>query len=134
MVTGSREVSAKDILCVERHLERLDPDIAFLILGDARGVDTVAWRWAEKKGYVSRDLVERYFADWDLYGKKAGVIRNGMMVDDGKPDLVIAFPHRRSIGTWHAIRYAADRGINVEIYPLPPDSQPRADHHIPTPD
>jgi len=30
--------------------------------------------------------------EWDELGKKAGPLRNQRMLDEGKPDLVVAFP------------------------------------------
>lgn len=118
MVTGSRYCSIEDELKVWRVLDQLDPDMTFLILGDAKGVDRSAKDWAQREGYFEDGLVEVYTADWELYDKKAGVLRNEDMVDIGEPDLVVAFPGPRSVGTWHAIKYAAGRGIEVRIYPI----------------
>lgn len=33
-----------------------------------------------------------YRAEWEKHGKKAGPLRNQRMLDEGKPDLVVAFP------------------------------------------
>lgn len=46
-----------------------------IISGTARGADLYGERYATKKGYS----IERYPADWDKYGKKAGYIRNKEM-------------------------------------------------------
>ena len=50
-------------------------------------------------------------AEWDKYGVSAGPIRNQKMIDEGKPDLVFAFPGGR--GTTDMIRRAAVAGIRV---------------------
>lgn len=53
-------------------------------------------------------------ANWGLYGKRAGYVRNAAMLDEG-PELVIAFWDDESKGTQHTIREATNRGIPVEI-------------------
>jgi hypothetical protein len=52
-----------------------------------------------------------YMADWDGLGRKAGPIRNQRMLDEGKPDLVIAFPGGR--GTADMVRRAREAGVEV---------------------
>lgn len=59
-----------------------------IIQGMAPGADSLARRWAEDNGVETIG----FRASWDLYGKRAGYIRNAQMLDEGKPDLVIAFP------------------------------------------
>jgi YspA, cpYpsA-related SLOG family len=55
--------------------------------------------------------IERYPAEWSKYGKSAGPIRNKKMLDEGKPDLVIAFPGNR--GTANMVQQAKDAGVKV---------------------
>lgn len=59
-----------------------------IIAGKAKGVDTAAINWA----ICNWVLFEEYPADWKKYPKAAGPIRNQQMIDEGKPDLGIAFP------------------------------------------
>lgn len=59
-----------------------------VIHGDAKGADNLAGKWAQDQGH---DL-EVYPADWYTHGRSAGYIRNAKMLEEGKPDLVIAFP------------------------------------------
>ena len=66
------------------------PDV-FIISGGARGADTLAVEWAVMN-YCQVDI---YMADWKQYGRRAGPIRNQQMLDEGKPDLVVAFPGGR---------------------------------------
>jgi len=59
-----------------------------IINGAARGVDSISSEWAR-----SLDIpVIEYPAPWDKYGKSAGFIRNKQMLDEAKPDWVLAFP------------------------------------------
>lgn len=55
-------------------------------------------------------------AEWDYHGRGAGPIRNGDMLDEWRPDVVLAFPSRESVGTRHMIREAIRRGIPVEVW------------------
>jgi cysteine synthase len=85
-----------------------------VIHGAASGADTLADEWAKGKGiYVSA-----YPANWKLYGKSAGPIRNQQMMDTEHPDLVVAFSGGR--GTAHMSRIARKAGVTVlEIKPCP---------------
>ena len=55
--------------------------------------------------------VERFPADWSEYGKAAGAIRNQQMLDEGTPDLVVAFPGGN--GTLDMVRRSQRAGIKV---------------------
>jgi hypothetical protein len=59
-----------------------------IIHGGANGADRLASDYAT----VNYCQEECYPADWNRYGKSAGYIRNRKMLEDGKPDLVVAFP------------------------------------------
>ena len=82
-----------------------------IISGKARGADTLGEKWAEEN-YLE---VDPYPANWAKYGSKAGPIRNQQMIDEGKPDLVVAFPTPRSKGTWDMIRRAEKHGIRTIV-------------------
>ncbi len=71
-----------------------------IIHGDAPGADTLADQWCDVFG-VRKHV---FPANWDKEGRAAGPIRNQRMIDEGKPDLVIAFPGGR--GTADMIRRA----------------------------
>lgn len=78
-----------------------------LICGMARGADRLAYEWAQKHGIT----VLEFPAEWDKYGKRAGYLRNKQMLDEGKPDLVIAFPG--GVGTANMIKLAEEAGVEV---------------------
>ena len=75
----------------------------------ARGADTLADKWAAANGHRS----EGYPADWDTYGRRAGFLRNKQMLEEGKPDLVVAFPGGK--GTEMMISLARCAGVETSI-------------------
>lgn len=81
-----------------------------IISGCATGADTHAIDWS----VVNWVLCEEYPADWKTHGKAAGHIRNQQMLDEGKPDLVVAFPGGR--GTADMIRRAMKAQVPVRRY------------------
>lgn len=81
--------------------------VTALIEGGAKGADALAHAWAVKFGIE----VITFTADWDIDGKRAGPLRNQRMIDEGRPDGVVAFPGGR--GTADMIRRAEAAGIKV---------------------
>lgn len=81
-----------------------------LVSGGARGVDSIAEHYARKRGLEC--IIHE--ADWELFGKSAGFIRNRLIVRDA--DRLIAFQHEHSRGTQHTIDLALDKGIRCKIY------------------
>ncbi len=82
-----------------------------IIVGDARGVDQ-AVREAAANTEVTLTV---YCADWNQYGRRAGIIRNLDMLDR-RPDLVLAFWDGSSPGTRHVINHAKKHNIDLEVY------------------
>lgn len=81
--------------------------ISLIIEGGALGADEWAALWADTRG-VKR---MRFAADWGAHGRAAGPRRNQRMLDEGKPDLVVAFPGGK--GTADMVRRARKAGIPV---------------------
>ena len=77
------------------------------------GVDRWAKEWAEQD---PRATNEPHPADWKQYGKKAGMIRNGIMVKAGG-DLCLGFPGPKSRGTWDCPQKAVDADIPCKVFP-----------------
>lgn len=71
------------------------------------GADYFAEEWAksEQIPYVGVP------AEWNKYGDQAGMIRNKLMLNDWKPQAVIAFPG--GTGTSNCVREAKKLGIPV---------------------
>lgn len=81
--------------------------VTTLIEGGARGADRLAREWALARLVT----IETFEAEWDKYGNAAGPIRNTRMIDEGRPDVVIAFPS--GSGTADMVRKAERAGIHV---------------------
>ncbi len=80
--------------------------ITLVIEGGAKGADALGRKWAEARGIP----VLTFKADWSL-GLSAGPKRNQQMLDEGKPDGVIAFPG--GAGTRDMVSRAKKRAVTV---------------------
>jgi hypothetical protein len=91
LVCGGRDFD--DAGLIISVLDRLHTEKSFTVLihGNARGADRIADDWAWRRG-VPREPYGLPHGEWDELGKKAGPLRNQRMLDEGKPDLVVAFP------------------------------------------
>lgn len=91
--------------------DRYQPTL--VIEGEAAGADTLARLEAERRGIRVLDFP----ADWDIYGRAAGPIRNRQMLDQGRPDLVVAFHSDlgASKGTRHMVELARKYGVPVVV-------------------
>lgn len=80
-----------------------------ILSGGCRGADLLAEQFA-KEVYIP---IRRFNAEWDLYGKAAGPIRNKKMIDHAHG--LISFWDGQSRGTKHTIDYARKKGIPVKV-------------------
>lgn len=106
LVCGGRHFS--DFKTVWRVLTDLNgrASISTVVSGGCSGADTFAKDWADA-GQIRAEI---YRADWAL-GPAAGPIRNQQMLDEGKPELVVAFSGGR--GTADMVRRARVAGVRV---------------------
>ena len=102
IVTGGRHYSNHPR--VNEVLTSIAPDI--IVQGGANGADRLAREWGEKRGLE----VITFEAEWEVYGRRAGPVRNRKMCAAGA-DLLVAFPGGK--GTRHCVRTARDFGIKV---------------------
>lgn len=112
LVCGSRYWNHREFLY--EVLDHLDLDeIEAVIEGEAPGADTMAREWAESRGIGDRVL--RFPANWDLYGRAAGPIRNKQMIVEGKPTLVVAFSENldNSRGTKNMVQQSLKADLDV---------------------
>jgi predicted Rossmann fold nucleotide-binding protein DprA/Smf involved in DNA uptake len=81
-----------------------------IISGGARGVDTLAEKYAKEIGVP----VKIYWPDWTKHGKAAGPIRNRQIIESA--DCVIAFWDEKSPGTRSSIKIAEELKKPVSIF------------------
>lgn len=104
LVCGGRDFQYKGL--VRRVL--IQSGATEVIHGGCRtGADKLADEVAREMGVP----VTVYAAMWQVYGRRAGPMRNQLMLDQGKPDLVIAFPG--GTGTADMVRRARKTGVRV---------------------
>jgi hypothetical protein len=113
LLCGSRTwTSIPEIASV---VEKL-PAGSVVIHGAARGADSIAAACAEVAGLeiLSFPVTNE---DWVRLGKIAGHLRNKRMLDEGKPDVVIAFldTDNASPGTHNMMAQAEAYGVRVIV-------------------
>ncbi len=85
------------------------------ISGTARGADKLGEQYVSETIYS----VKKFPANWDLYGKRAGYIRNEQMakyaMSDNSYGVLIAFWDGKSRGTKHMIDLANKYGLEIHI-------------------
>jgi len=79
-----------------------------IISGGARGADSLAEKFADDFGMQM--LI--FLANWNLYGKSAGMIRNNDIIKNA--DVVFAFWDGQSRGTANSIKLAKEQ--NKKLY------------------
>ena len=107
VIAGSRSFHDYQLLC-----QTLAPDksrITQVITGGARGADQLGYRWAWK--HAVRHQCFR--ADWERFGKSAGVRRNFQMAQAG--DVLVVFGDEPSPGTAHLIQCMQALGKPVVV-------------------
>lgn len=107
LVSGDRYWKWEDRYTILKAVKELNPSV--IIHGGAKGVDTIA-------GAIGRHLgieVIVFPAQWHIYGKAAGHIRNLQMIEEGKPDYLLACHPciEDSKGTKHMIKSAKKHKI-----------------------
>jgi hypothetical protein len=102
----TRRASQERQLLIET-LDGLLREVTSMVHGGARGADSLAGDWA----YVRGIAVTVYRAQWGVHGLAAGPIRNMQMLEQEKPDAVLAFPGGR--GTADMVIKAKLAGVRV---------------------
>lgn len=116
LITGSRDWTDEKIIhdVLEEELAATgEGEYLVIVHGGARGADSIAGEWAYDKMVRLRPVrYESYRANWADYGKKAGILRNELMVSYGA-EVCHAFPLEGSVGTRHCMKAAEKAGIPV---------------------
>lgn len=112
IIAGSREFI--DYKMLSKALNRIikkfyAEDSITIISGGARGADRLGEIYANNNKY---ELIKKP-AEWDLYGKRAGIIRNEEM---GKiADTLVAFWDMHSNGTRNMIEIALRKNLKIFV-------------------
>lgn len=80
-----------------------------IVSGGCAGADLLGERYAKENGYS----IDRYPAEWQKYGRKAGIMRNAVMADNA--DALIAYWDGISRGTKNMIDEARKKGLAVRV-------------------
>ena len=126
VTTGSRHWTdepkiKKTLIALEVEAGMKDEKLTVVVGYDPRkktpkGVDRMVYKWCNNLGI---DVIPEP-ADWHnkgLFDRGAGMARNIRMLEDHKPDKVVAFRAAgKSNGTDHCIKQARKRDIEVEVH------------------
>ena len=101
LVVGSRTFTDYSLMCekLDKLLSRYNSLCVpiCIVSGGARGADALAERYAKEHNYQ----LEVFHADWNKYGKSAGIRRNKQMAEVA--DALVAFWDGKSRGTKNMI-------------------------------
>ncbi len=105
-VIGSRNITNFDLS------KFLPESTTEIVSGGARGVDTLARKYAKDNGLKLTEFLPEY----DKYGKSAPLRRNISIIENS--DMVLAFWDGKSRGTRFVIDNCNKRGVPVKIFLL----------------
>lgn len=117
VIAGSRTILDRLMVC--NHLDKIlgakiQTHAVTIISGCAKGPDTIGAEWA-----IVKELpVEYVRANWEKFGKQAGMLRNQIM--NNGCDAVIAFHDGKSSGTANMIQIAKQSKRMIRIINCPP--------------
>jgi hypothetical protein len=109
IIAGSRTLTFNDFM---NGIDKCDfkDEITTILSGTARGIDT----YGEEYARVNNISIEKYPANWNKYGKRAGYVRNEEMAANA--DGLIAIWDGVSKGTEHMINIAKRFKLKTFIY------------------
>lgn len=102
-IIGSRNLQ----ISIDSYISK---DVTEIITGGARGIDTLAYKYAKKNNIPCKIYPPMY----EFYGKAAPIVRNKQIVEHS--DLVLAFWDGVSPGTKFTIDYAKKINKKVEVH------------------
>ena len=114
IIAGSRDFDNYDLLeatmsdFLKENINNVE-----IVSGTARGADQLGEKFAETHGYQ----IKRFPANWNLYGKSAGPIRNREMAEyaSGGQGVLFALWDGKSRGTKSMIDLAKKYGLEVYV-------------------
>lgn len=115
LIAGSRNISLS-LPQLDSWILAIPTKVTEVVSGGAKGVDLVGEAWAKAKGVP----VRQFLPDWSL-GKKAGPLRNKLMVDYADGALIVWDGQSR--GTKSTIEYLKNQEKNYVLKILPTPGQ-----------
>jgi len=109
LVCGGRDFNAMQYIFAVLDNLHNQHRIVSIVHGCVTGTD----KWASCWACINKIKEERFPANWQMYGKRAGPMRNLQMIQT-KPDLVVAFPG--GTGMENLIKIATNHNIKVLRY------------------
>lgn len=107
IIAGSRDFCNRRL--VDETMEKYKAEVTAICCGGARGADSLGRAWARD----NKIEVLNFPAQWDLYGKAAGPIRNYEMAQAA--DFLVAFWDDKSRGTKNMIESMRRLGKHGEV-------------------
>ena len=107
IIAGSRTFNNYNLL--NKTLQEVDLVIDEVVCGGAKGADSLGAEWARKNGVP----VKYFNAEWEKYGRVAGIIRNHQMGDYA--DYLVAFWDGKSSGTKDMFTYMQQLGKHGKV-------------------
>lgn len=114
IVCGDREYSDYEVFKSQLSQVLAEYENVTLVSGHAKGVDTMAERYALEKNIP----IKVFPAEWKKYGKSAGPIRNATMLKYAleQTAIVVAFWNGSSRGTGNMLKQAKGAGVECHLF------------------
>lgn len=106
-IIGSRECQG---LTAKHLMNYIPKGTTTIVSGGAMGVDTLAREVAK----LLKIPIQEFLPNYEIFGKKAPLIRNSTIIDSA--EIVLAFWDGYSNGTKHAISYALNKEMEIQIF------------------
>ena len=117
MIAGCREYTNYEEAAAyldEQILPYIAGRTVTVLSGACRGADLLGERYAREHGWA----IEQFPADWNRYGKSAGIRRNQTMIDAA--DVVVCFWDGASRGTKFNVEYTKKLGKPLYVKHITP--------------
>ena len=104
IIAGGRDYNNYTFLAQMMDDFAKENNVEEVVCGCAAGADSLGAKWAKERGIP----VKEFPAEWDVFGKKAGILRNHDM--GNYADFLVAFWDGQSTGTRDMISYMKQIG------------------------
>ncbi len=111
IIAGSRTI--RDGALVDKGVKECGWQITQVVCGKAHGVDTLGETWATTHNIP----VAPYPAQWSVYGRRAGYVRNAEMAENA--DALILVWDGESKGSAMMLALARKKGLRIHIVVAP---------------